>query len=235
MSDRLPRRMSEAGPRPLTRRQEPERSALTRLAKVHLRMLAWAATNSFGAAGKLHCHTLGELRRRGSMRCVRVTVSIALRLASVPVEDGVGLWLARPTNTGYPIGPRGNGAACIGMQAVPTFAWWVCALSGAAAMVAVLCLSLAARHRTALVTGLRMATLPAGVGLGLWAAQLINPPGCPLLSGAHTCSWQHTFPIWLSALIGAGGATSVLLISMAIPRTPFSLPSGSPRNAVATR
>ena len=82
--------------------------------------------------------------------------------------------------------------------------------SGAAAMVAVLCLSLAARHRTALVTGLRMATLPVGVGLGLWAAQLINPPGCLLVSGAHTCSWQHTFPIWLSALIGAGGATAVL-------------------------
>ena len=169
------------------------------------------------------------------MGFVRLTVSIALRLASLPVGVGFGLWLAQLTNATCPIGPRGNGAKCVGVHAVSTFAWWVCALSGAAAMAAVLCLSLAARHRTALVIGLRMATLPVGVGLGLWAAQLINPPGCPLLSGAHTCAWQHTFPIWLCALIGAGGAAAVLLISIAISRTPFSLPSGSPRNAAATR
>jgi hypothetical protein len=93
------------------------------------------------------------LALRGSIDRVRITVQNALRVLAVPIGIGVGLWMALLTNQACHIflSSRGNGTACPYPTAVlhADFAWWTCAVFGAAAAVVVLLISLAVPRPTA--------------------------------------------------------------------------------------
>jgi hypothetical protein len=61
---------------------------------------------------------------------------LVLRVASVPVGVGVGLWTAQLTTYQNPCSPEG---VCLArLSALPTFATWQCILFGAGAAAFVL-------------------------------------------------------------------------------------------------
>jgi hypothetical protein len=74
---------------------------------------------------------------------------ITLKGAAVPIGIGLGLGLALLPNglaCAVFIGPRGNGTTCphsldLSSVSQPRFAWWLCAICGAAAAGAVLLIS----------------------------------------------------------------------------------------------
>ena len=84
---------------------------------------------------------------------MKITLKSALRVLAVPIGIGVGLGTALLTNAACQIflSPRGNGTACPYPTAIPhgDFAWWTCALFGAAASAVVLLISLAVRRPSA--------------------------------------------------------------------------------------
>lgn len=83
--------------------------------------------------------------------------------------------------------------------------------------------------RRILALVLRVASVPVGVGVGLWTAQLTtyqnhcSPEGVCL----DRLSALPTFATWQCILFGAGAAAFLLLLSFAVAR----LPSARPHNA----
>jgi len=149
---------------------------------------------------------------------MRLTLKNALRVASVPVGVGVGLWTTQlwtvprcPPNT-----------HCPALVGVLTFAPWQSALFGAAAAGWLALVSLVVRSGRNVVSALRVASVPSGVGVGLWTAQLMIFPSCPRSTPSvlYACSWQPTFATWLCALLGAAAAAVVFLASEAVARLP---------------
>ena len=158
---------------------------------------------------------------------MRLTLKNALRVASVPVGVGVGLWAAQLIT--------GKGADCALFSGGPpavlcpvpnywarfTFATWQCALFGGGAAVTLLALSWV----DSLTKALRVLSVPVGIGVGLSTAQLRSLPFCPPLSrgcGGFLGVLPLTFTPWQCALFGAGAAVVVLLLSLALTRLPGS-------------
>jgi hypothetical protein len=75
---------------------------------------------------------------------------------------------------------------------------------------------------------LRAASVPVGVLIGLWTAQLTTiPTQCPF--GARSCippflTLESSFATWQCALFGAGAAVVLLLLSFAVARLPTARP-----------
>ncbi len=150
---------------------------------------------------------------------MRRTVALVLRVASVPVGVGVGLWTAQLT-TG-PSNQCPSGALCVLIKYfdTPTFATWQCALFGAGAAVTLVALSVVG----SLANALRVLSVPAGVGVGLWTAQLRSFPYCPLYARCPAYIGgipPLTFAPWQCAVFGLGAAVVVLLLSVAVARMP---------------
>ncbi|MGA8633832.1 MAG: hypothetical protein WB805_03140 [Candidatus Dormiibacterota bacterium] len=74
---------------------------------------------------------------------------------------------------------------------------------------------------------LRVASVPVGVAVGLWTAQLATAPfqcppkGIPCLDMAYV--QKPIFATWQCILFGAGAAAVVLLLSFAVPRLPSAV------------
>lgn len=127
----------------------------------------------------------------------------ALRVLSVPVGIVVGLWTAQLTN------PYG----------VVVYVVWQCALFGAAAAVVLMFLSLSGSVRKAL----GVLSVPAGVVIGLWTAQLSTTPStyqCPGRCLPQNLFFVPTFAPWQCALFGAGAIVLLLLLSVTVTRLP---------------
>jgi hypothetical protein len=147
---------------------------------------------------------------------MRLTLKNALRVLSVPVGVGFGLWTASLwVNT--------SNEACLQLLMCapgPRFELWQCALFGAGAAVTLLALSLV----DSLTNALRVLSVPVGVGIGLWTAQLTSiPTQCPF--GAKSCippflTLEPSFATWQCILFGAGAAAVLLLLSLAVARLP---------------
>jgi len=151
-----------------------------------------------------------------------LTLRNALRLASVPVGVGAGLWTAQLTT-----GPSNQcppGVLCLEILyfARPTFATWQCALFGAGAALTLLALSLV----DSLTNAVRILSVPVGVGVGLWTAQLRSFPYCPPYGRcpAYLGVPPLTFAPWQCALFGGGAAVVVMLLSLAVTRLPMARP-----------
>ena len=69
----------------------------------------------------------------------------AVWVAAVLLGVGLGVWMARLTND-CPRSSRGNGPICPVVPGVPLFAWWVCALCGAAAAALLVLVAMATRR-----------------------------------------------------------------------------------------
>jgi hypothetical protein len=145
---------------------------------------------------------------------MRRTLMNVLRVASVPVGVGVGLWTASLWVDTSNL-PCGHLLMC---APGPRFALWQCALFGASAAVVVLLFSWAG----SLTNVLRVASFPLGLVIGVWTAQLLSPY-CPPV-GYGQCptflTLEPTFAVWQCALFGASGAVVLLLISFAVTRLP---------------
>lgn len=147
-------------------------------------------------------------------------LTVVLRVASAPVGVGVGLWTAQLTTGSSNECPPGAVCLLINYYQRPTFATWQCALFGAAAAVTLVALSLV----NSLTNALRVLSVPVGVGVGLWTAQLRSVPyrppygRCPVFIGIPPL----TFAPWQCALFGAGAAVVVLLLSLAATRLPMA-------------
>ena len=144
-------------------------------------------------------------------------LALVLRVASVPVGVGFGLWTAQLRS--FPYCPLGG--PCPGFPSGPplTFGLWQCALFGAGVAIVVLFLSWAGSFTNVL----RVASVPMGVGVGFWTAQLTTVPNQCFPTGV--CSLvkyfpMHTFATWQCILFGAGAAAVWLLISLATSRLP---------------
>ena len=139
---------------------------------------------------------------------MRRPLALVLRVASVPVGVGVGLWTAQLRTVVNECTPQG---VCLLMLRVgPRFATWQCALFGAGAAVTLLALSFV----NSLTNAIRVLSVPVGVGVGLWTAQLpwtCTTFSCPDYAGPR-------FAPWLCALFGAAAAGIVLLLSVAVTR-----------------
>jgi hypothetical protein len=70
--------------------------------------------------------------------------------------------------------------------------------------------------RWTLAQALRVASIPIGVGVGFWTAQLWTAPSCP--PGYHCPALVGTleFTRWQCALFGAGAAALLVLISFVV-------------------
>jgi hypothetical protein len=77
--------------------------------------------------------------------------------------------------------------------------------------------------RRILALGLGVASVPVGIGVGFWTAQLTpNEYTCPpnvacLLMNLYL---RPTLATWQSILFGAGAAAVLLLLSLAVARLP---------------
>jgi hypothetical protein len=143
-------------------------------------------------------------------RRMRRILTLVLRVASVPVGVGAGLWTASLwVNTAAQV--------CSPLSCVsgPRFATWQCALFGAAVTLVLLLLSSAGSLQNAL----RVLSVPVAVGVGLSAASpwVVSGQGC----GGMMCAVvAPRFALWQCALFGAGAAVVVLLLSLAVTRLP---------------
>lgn len=155
---------------------------------------------------------------------MRRILALALRVASVPAGVGVGLLTAQLAPSEYQCPPQ---AACLLMHVYtrPTFAAWQCILFGVAAAAVLLLLSMAVA-RLPSVRGVKaagLAAVTAGVGAGVWTAQLQSFGSCPSSAGCPTpygFALQPTLAVWQCALFGVGAAVVVLLLSFAVARLP---------------
>lgn len=179
---------------------------------------------------------------------MRLRIATFTKLGSIPVGIAVGFWmslLTEPTCIVY-ADPRGGSTACALLpgQTItqPRFAWWMCALIGAATAVGVLVIARFIRTppssqlRWMMASVLRVLAPAAGVGVGIAMAQFVS--FCDLRAlrldtGAHVCAWQTTFPLWSLILFGVAAAALVLLLAQAIqPHSPRTPGSPFPRTAV---
>jgi hypothetical protein len=163
---------------------------------------------------------------------MRQRIATVTKLASVPVGVvvGIGMFLMTEPWCTTSVDPRGGGNACMYLpgQALtqPRFSWWVCALAGAAAAVGVFLFSrivrtpLSARTRSRVATVLRLASLPAGVGVGIAMAQFVSFCDRQQIVLTHTCSWQTTYPLWALILFGVAAAALMLLLGRAVEPHP---------------
>jgi hypothetical protein len=74
---------------------------------------------------------------------------------------------------------------------------------------------------------LRMASVPVGVAVGLWTAQLTPAPyQCPKGLPCLLMNYfeRPTFATWQCALFGSGAAAVLLLLSVAASRLPSAPP-----------
>jgi hypothetical protein len=163
---------------------------------------------------------------------MRQGIAIGAKLASVPVGVvvGIGMFLMTEPWCTTSLGPRGTGTACLYFpgQALtqPRFSWWLCALAGAAVAVGVFLFSrivrtpLCATTRSRGAIALRLASLPAGVGVGIAMAQFVSFCDRQQIVLAHTCSWRTTYPLWALILFGVAAAAVMLLLARAVaPRS----------------
>jgi hypothetical protein len=142
---------------------------------------------------------------------MRPTLRNALRLASVPVGVGVGLWTAGMSVTIRP--PSSSSCAAFWLCSPgPRFAPWQCALFGVAAAIGVLLMS----FETSAMNVLRTASVPAGVLIGLWTAFLRSAPGCPNPNFCPNQVELQVFSPWLCVLFGVGAGVVLLLLSFAV-------------------
>jgi hypothetical protein len=74
--------------------------------------------------------------------------------------------------------------------------------------------------RRILTNVLRVASVPVGVGVGLWLALLTDLPYCPVrgLGTLVLCAARPRFDRGLCALCGAAAAALVLLLSLGLRR-----------------
>jgi hypothetical protein len=85
--------------------------------------------------------------------------------------------------------------------------------------------------RRILTIALRVASVPVGIGVGLWTALLTTTPiqePCPrgaacLLMKIYFLP-RPVFAIWECVLFGAGAAAVLLLLSFTVPRLPAARP-----------
>lgn len=70
---------------------------------------------------------------------------------------------------------------------------------------------------TTLRNALRVASVPMGVGVGLWTTQLQTRFICTSLSCPAFTEFPR-FALWLCALFGAGAAAFTILVSIAVRR-----------------
>ena len=134
--------------------------------------------------------------------------ALVLRAASVPVGVGVGLWTAQLRTVLDECTPQG--VCLLVLKVGARFATWQCALFGAVAAVILVALSFADSFTNAL----RLLSVPVGVGVGLWTAQLpwtCTTFSCPQYVGPR-------FAPWLCAVFGAAAAAVVLLLSLVVTR-----------------
>jgi hypothetical protein len=129
----------------------------------------------------------------------------ALRVLSAPVGIVVGLWTAQLSD----------------FYGVFVYVVWQCAVFGAAAAVVLMLLSWAGSLREAL----RVLSVPVGIAIGVWTAQL----EWLLCRGYARCAapdlvLQPTFAAWQCALFGAGATVIVLFLSLAVTRLPKTVP-----------
>jgi hypothetical protein len=150
---------------------------------------------------------------------MRRTLALVLRVSSVPVGVGIGLWTAQLTTGPSNQCPPGLPCLLMNYYQRPTFATWQCALFGGGAALTLLALSLV----DSLMNALRVLSVPVGVGVGLWTAQLRSFPLCPPYGrcpGYVGVVPPVTFAPWQCVLFGAAAAVVVLLISLAETRRP---------------
>jgi hypothetical protein len=151
---------------------------------------------------------------------MRLTLRIALRVASVPLGVGVGVWSAQLITGVRPECPPAGLCPLPNFFATYTFATWQCVLFGGGAALTLVTLSLV----DSLTKTLRVLSVPIGVSVGLWTAQLRSIPYCPLYDRCP--AWMGrarlTFTPWQCALFGAGAPVVVLLLSLAVTRLPRS-------------
>src|SRR5580700_6132300 len=162
---------------------------------------------------------------------MRLTIATITKPASIPVGIAVGFLmtlLTEPTCIVYD-DPRGGSTACahVAGQALtqPRFAWWMCALIGAAAAVGVLVIARFIRTpptnhlRWMAASVLRVLSPTVGVGVGIGMAQFVSFCDLRALSrdtGPHVCAWQTTFPIWSLIAFGVAATALVLLVAQVI-------------------
>lgn len=157
---------------------------------------------------------------------MRRSLALGLRVASVPVGIGVGLWTAQLTPNEYTCPPN-MGCLLIMLYLKPTLAIWQCVLFGAGAAAVLLLLSLAVA-RLPSPTAFKasgVATVMAGVGVGLWAAQPQSLQQCPSFAQCPNpdgFALQPTFATWQCVVIGAGAAVVVMLLTFAVARLPLA-------------
>ena len=171
------------------------------------------------------------------MRPSNATVT---KVASVPagIVVGIGMFLMSDPWCTASADPRGGGNTCITVPTEaltqPRFAWWVCALAGVAVAVGIILSSrnvptpLSVRTRSIVATVLRVASLPAGVGVGTGMAQFVSFCSRQGIALTHMCSWQTTYPLWALILFGVAADAVMLLLARAVaPQPPGRTPISS--------
>jgi hypothetical protein len=163
---------------------------------------------------------------------MRESIATVTKLASVPVGIvvGIGMFLMTELWCTTSADPRGGGTACLYFpgQALtqPRFSWWLCTMAGAAVAVGVLLFSrivrtpLSAAIRSRVAIALRLASLPAGVGVGIAMAQFVSFCDRQEVLLTHICSWQTTYPLWALILFGVAAAAVMLLLARAVAHRP---------------
>jgi hypothetical protein len=63
---------------------------------------------------------------------------------------------------------------------------------------------------------LRLASLPAGVGVDIAMAQFVSFCDRQEVLLTHICSWQTTYPLWALILFGVAAAGVMLLLALAV-------------------
>jgi hypothetical protein len=151
---------------------------------------------------------------------MRRTLAVALRVASVPIGVGAGVWTALLR---VDISAQVCGHFLCAVFGTP-FARWQSDLVGAGATIVVLLLSWAVSpHMTlSLRDVLRIASVVVGVGVGLSTAVMTSYPSC-YPNGCPGFPTHPTFALYQCALFGAGATAVLVLVSFGI-RRPASSP-----------
>jgi hypothetical protein len=135
----------------------------------------------------------------------------ALRVASVPIGVGVGVWTAlltsSPSLSACSVVGLGTRALC---AAMPRFDPRFCVLCGAVATAFVVLVSLDGRSRASRVWIVDLAAAAAGIGIGLWTSLIAYAP-----CGPHDLCIGFVAPrfaAWQSAVIGAAALMVIVVV-----------------------